>query len=186
MNRSNQFHQNQFLSRRIFFPTFLGKNLLESSNPRASFPVTVRFGVQWRITRDEIEATAKLGNYPNIPLDVNDAAELAAFAILPLPCVTVLQSRGHKLHETCPLLSAVSRNNFPRLEDFFAIISRIYRRILTENRSDPRYHVHWILREKFSVWQKFGQRIWWFIGWYHCVMGYIVYSPFESKIFENF
>lgn len=114
LNRSNQFHQNQFLSRRIFFPTFLGKNLLESSNPRASFPVTVRFGVQWRITRDEIEATAKLGNYPNIPLDVNDAAELAAFAILPLPCVTVLQSRGHKLHETCPLLSAVSRNNFPR------------------------------------------------------------------------
>lgn len=58
----------------------------------------MRFGVQWRITRDEIEATAKLGNYPNIPLDVNDAAELAAFAILPLPCVTVLQSRGHKLH----------------------------------------------------------------------------------------
>lgn len=67
--------------------------------------------VQWRITRDEIEATARLGNYPNIPLDVNDAAELAAFAILPLPCITVLQSRGHKLHEVrgmCPLLSAVS------------------------------------------------------------------------------
>lgn len=156
MNRSNQFHQNQFLSQRIFFPTFLGKNLLESSNPRASFPVTVRFGVQWRITRDEIEATAKLGNYPNIPLDVNDAAELAAFAILPLPCVTVLQSRGHKLHETCPLLSAVSRNNFPRLEDFFAIISRIYRRILTENRSTISCSLN-LTREIFGlteVWSK--------------------------------
>lgn len=131
--------------------TFLGKNLRKLEQKLESaceFPRHGAFGVtvQWRITRDEIEATAKLGNYPNIPLDVNDASELAAFAILPLPCITVLQSRGHKLHEArgraYPLLSAVSVETI--FEDW-KISSQLYRefmRILTENRLDPRYHVY--------------------------------------------
>lgn len=48
-------------------------------------PGAFAMGSQRGITADETVATAKLRNYPNILLDVNDATKPAAFALLPLP-----------------------------------------------------------------------------------------------------